>query len=103
LANLRNYIDIANVTVQIFRQIAVRVVGVLIGLLHGVLELETVVVGRSVCYVVHTIQAQGVAPQSSSNINNNKATLGTNYLSFQRLLIRLIIEYYFKVFVCLFV
>ena len=52
--------NIANVTVQIFRQIAVRVVGVLIGLLYGIFELEAVVVGRGGGSVVHTVQLVAV-------------------------------------------
>ena len=43
----------ANVLIQIFAQIAVWVVDVFISLLHRVLELETVVVRRSGCGVVH--------------------------------------------------
>ena len=48
--------NIANVFIQIFRQIAVGVVGVFVRLLHGVLELEAVVVGRSGRSVIHPVQ-----------------------------------------------
>ena len=43
----------ANVLIQIFAQITVWVVGVFIGLLHGILELEAAVVRRSRSRVVH--------------------------------------------------
>ena len=52
--------NIANVFIQIFRQIAVGVVGVLISLLHGILELEAVVVGGCRYRIVHPVQLVAV-------------------------------------------
>ena len=45
-----------NSFIQIFRQIAVGIVSVLISLLYGVLELEAVVVGCSGRSIVHPVQ-----------------------------------------------
>ena len=52
--------NFGNVFIQIFHQIAVGVVGVLISLLHGIFELETVVVGRSGGSIVHPVQLVAV-------------------------------------------
>ena len=48
--------NFGNVFIQIFRQIAIGVVSIFVRLLHGILELEAVVVGRSGGSIVHPVQ-----------------------------------------------
>ena len=52
--------NIANVFIQIFRQIAIGVVSIFVRLLHGVLELEAVIVGGCRHCVIHPVQLVAV-------------------------------------------
>ena len=48
--------NIANVFIQIFRQITVGVVSIFVRLLHGIFELEATIVGGACHCVIHAVQ-----------------------------------------------
>ena len=56
--------NIANIFIQIFRQIAVGVVSIFVRLLHGILELESVVVSRTRHSVIHPVQLVAIERES---------------------------------------
>ena len=56
--------NIANVFIQIFRQIAVGVVSVFVRLLYGIFELESVIVGGCRHCIIHPVQLVAIERES---------------------------------------